>query len=606
MLLFDNETEIDFLYYQSIADTVGNIINDSKEMPVTIGIHGDWGAGKSSILKMIEASLSKDDKKICLKFNGWLFQGFEDAKIALMESIIHTLQSNKKIGALIADEAKSLLTKVNWLKLVKMGGSVAFNVLANMPTPEQINFAQELLTKDPIENLQEAFSILKPKEEKSIPEEMHAFRADFQKLLDKAKIKKLVVLIDDLDRCLPKTAIETLEAIRLFLFVPKTAFIIAADEGMIEAAVKEHFPDASSIQGLSNYARNYLEKLIQVPFRLPSLGASETKTYVSLSLSERLIEPKEFLKLLEMSKNKLQKPWENSGLSLEEVKETLENIPIELEERIILSEQISPMLSEGTKGNPRQIKRFINSLLLRLEIAKNRNLLDVINKRILAKLMLLEYFNSNIYDVIAADIANSSEGTSQMLIAIEQEPPDDKSFEMNSKFKKYAEEDEFKSWAKIEPLFGKEDLRPYIFISKDKRTGLFLTGTNEKIAKLYKILIGSDFEIAASETDELHNLSSGETKELFNLLANKARETLSQDKEPVGFAGIKRLISLYPDLQNSALELVRSFRLDSVGVWILGITDSFIEDHKKEFTVIIATWSKENAFLAAAMFAEEA
>jgi len=606
LLLFDNETEIDFLYYQSIADTVGNIINDSKEMPVTIGIHGDWGAGKSSILKMIEASLSKDDKKICLKFNGWLFQGFEDAKIALMESIIHTLQSNKKIGALIADEAKSLLTKVNWLKLVKMGGSVAFNVLANMPTPEQINFAQELLTKDPIENLQEAFSILKPKEEKSIPEEMHAFRADFQKLLDKAKIKKLVVLIDDLDRCLPKTAIETLEAIRLFLFVPKTAFIIAADEGMIEAAVKEHFPDASSIQGLSNYARNYLEKLIQVPFRLPSLGASETKTYVSLSLSERLIEPKEFLKLLEMSKNKLQKPWENSGLSLEEVKETLENIPIELEERIILSEQISPMLSEGTKGNPRQIKRFINSLLLRLEIAKNRNLLDVINKRILAKLMLLEYFNSNIYDVIAADIANSSEGTSQMLIAIEQEPPDDKSFEMNSKFKKYAEEDEFKSWAKIEPLFGKEDLRPYIFISKDKRTGLFLTGTNEKIAKLYKILIGSDFEIAASETDELHNLSSGETKELFNLLANKARETLSQDKEPVGFAGIKRLISLYPDLQNSALELVRSFRLDSVGVWILGITDSFIEDHKKEFTVIIATWSKENAFLAAAMFAEEA
>lgn len=48
-----------------------------------------------------------------------------------------------------------------------------------------------------------------------------------------------------------------------------------------------------------------------------------------------------------------------------------------LDEVIFLSEQISPILNEGTKGNPRQIKRFINSLLLRFEISKHRNLDDV-------------------------------------------------------------------------------------------------------------------------------------------------------------------------------------------------------------------------------------
>ncbi len=58
------------------------------------------------------------------------------------------------------------------------------------------------------------------------------------------------MLVDDLDRCLPDTAIETLEAIRLFVFTTKTAFVIAADEGMIEYAVKKHFPDLTDIPGV--------------------------------------------------------------------------------------------------------------------------------------------------------------------------------------------------------------------------------------------------------------------------------------------------------------------------------------------------------------------
>src|SRR3546814_18172371 len=71
---------------------------------------------------------------------------------------------------------------------------------------------------------------------------MHAFRKEFAELLKDAEIDRLIVLVDDLDRCLPDTAIETLEAIRLFLFVPRAALVIAADEGMIGYAVRQHFP----------------------------------------------------------------------------------------------------------------------------------------------------------------------------------------------------------------------------------------------------------------------------------------------------------------------------------------------------------------------------
>ena len=75
-----------------------------------------------------------------------------------------------------------------------------------------------------------------------MPDEIHAFREEFDNLLTETGTKQLIVLIDDFDRCLPKPAIETLEAIRFFLFTPRTAFVVAADEAMIEYAVREHFP----------------------------------------------------------------------------------------------------------------------------------------------------------------------------------------------------------------------------------------------------------------------------------------------------------------------------------------------------------------------------
>ncbi|WP_336493049.1 P-loop NTPase fold protein, partial [Methylobacterium nigriterrae] len=70
-------------------------------------------------------------------------------------------------------------------------------------------------------------SVIKPAEAKNVPEEITEFRKAFDKLLKDAGIKQLVVLVDDLDRCLPDTAIETLEAIRLFVFTAGTAFVVA-------------------------------------------------------------------------------------------------------------------------------------------------------------------------------------------------------------------------------------------------------------------------------------------------------------------------------------------------------------------------------------------
>lgn len=88
MTLTGNETRVDLLNNEAIAATIIGLLRAKSDHPVTIGVHGDWGAGKSSVLEMIEAGLDGQDDVLCLKFYGWRFQGFEDPKIALLEGIV--------------------------------------------------------------------------------------------------------------------------------------------------------------------------------------------------------------------------------------------------------------------------------------------------------------------------------------------------------------------------------------------------------------------------------------------------------------------------------------------------------------------------------------
>ena len=104
------------------------------------------------------------------------------------------------------------------------------------------------------------------KKKTSPPKEIHALRESFEETLAAMGVT-LVVLIDDLDRCLPETTISTLEAIRLFLFLKNTAFVIAADDAMIKHAVRRHFKGVDD-----DLVTNYFDKLIQLPIRVPPLG----------------------------------------------------------------------------------------------------------------------------------------------------------------------------------------------------------------------------------------------------------------------------------------------------------------------------------------------
>ena len=76
----DNTTDKDFLGFDVHANLIKELIRDEKMLPLTIGLFGDWGSGKSSILEVLKKEIEKEPKTACLYFNGWFFEGYDDAK----------------------------------------------------------------------------------------------------------------------------------------------------------------------------------------------------------------------------------------------------------------------------------------------------------------------------------------------------------------------------------------------------------------------------------------------------------------------------------------------------------------------------------------------
>src|SRR5437764_6657302 len=138
MILTDNETKVDLLNNEAIAKTIVRLLRDRPDRPVTVGVHGDWGAGKSSVLEMIEAGFEGEEKVLCLKFNGWRFQGFEDAKIALIEGIVTGLIERRPALTKARAAVKEIFRRIDWLKVAKKAGSLAFTAYTGIPSPEVI------------------------------------------------------------------------------------------------------------------------------------------------------------------------------------------------------------------------------------------------------------------------------------------------------------------------------------------------------------------------------------------------------------------------------------------------------------------------------------
>lgn len=577
MILSDNETKVDLLNNEAIAQTVLALIKESNDQPISIGIHGDWGAGKSSILEMIENAIdSENDEKrySCIRFNGWRHQGFEDSKIALMSSIISELKKKEKLGAKSEKILKKLWKNINWMNIAKTAGKTAVGIATGTAPITILSSALEVLknattTKDGVNAAIDAIGgYLKESkitEDTSSNREFTEFQENFSELLDDAKIEKLVVLIDDLDRCLPDVTISTLEAVRLFMFTGKTAFVIAADESMIRYAVKKHFPDVineNKINAGDTFADKYLEKLIQVPFRIPALGEVEACIYIMLLMVGSVLSENnaQYVELCKEGLARIQKPWNVECFTVEDVKTILKNDYSNCVNEVLIATQICHLLAENTDGNPRKIKRFLNMLLLRYKIAQNRGFGKELELNILAKMMLAEYYIPAFYKKLPEHLDKEGKWNEISEIPIKIENAIDNQecwYDLN----------EIEKWVTSEPDITDKDLRPYYYACKEKIDYFSGISDENDLSEIVDLLF-SDEMIIAGEIDTLKSLTNQKAEMIFDVVAQKIIETGKFDTKPKGVDGLFILVQNKTDLREKLVNFVDTIPADKVGVWV--------------------------------------
>lgn len=619
--LNDHETDCDLLNYSAIAETIVKTLERNRGKAITIGVHGDWGAGKSSILEMISTAFKDNDKVLCLKFNGWSFQGFEDAKITLLEGIVTGIVDARSLWQTAKVEIARVFQSIDLLKLAKKAGGLAvahYTGFAGVGLLEIIKSKVNDFTTKPDsyltkENLAAAAGemnalIKAPEEKKRVAQEVVEFHKSFNKLLETAGVEQLVVLVDDLDRCLPEVAIETLEAIRLFVIAKKTAFVIGADEEMIENAVKKHFKDFPDTGAGKGWAKNYLEKLIHIPFRIPNLGEMETKMYVTLLLVGAVIGETEpvFQNLVTIAKDRIKKPWEAKPLDQDAIAEALEDAATKAKEALVMSEQIGPLLARGTHGNPRQIKRFLNTLGLRKAIADARGFGDEINLQILAKLMLAErLFPKHIFDRIANAASTDSHGCCENIAWLEkaangkdEENSDKEAIKRDENLEKSAIDEWLKeanvlTWARMSPSLAGLDLRPYLFISQEKNAFSATLSLPVKLLTLVEQLRGPKIMVSA-KTEEVSKLEQAEAEQVFDAIRSQIIQEDSFQDKPIGIDGMVLLAQKKPFLQLRLLSFLENLPEQRLGTWVAGgWQDTFTEGvGKQRFLALQTRWGQ--------------
>lgn len=606
MFLNDNETVVDLIQYEPVAKSVVGLLQKARGHPITIGVHGDWGAGKSSVLAMVQRELGADEKTLCLRFNGWTFQGFEDAKLVMLEDIVGAVKARSSKSAALVDTAGRLFRRIDWLKAAKHVGAAALAVKTGIILPEYAagvaDFVKKLASGElpvgevPAEVMEQAKGLLKPAEPPNVPSEIRSFRADFATLLKHADVDRLVVLVDDLDRCLPATIIETLEAIRLFLFVEKCAFVIAVDEAMVEYAVRQHFPDLPGGIAAGGYARNYLEKLIQVPFRIPALGPAETKTYIALLLLEQAVDPDEFKLFVAAARDSMVRPWTSDGLTSALTKSIAVKKTGEVENAFQLSRQLARLLNDGTNGNPRQIKRFLNSLLLRESIAEARGFKKDLERPVLAKIMILERFASTQHQDLIKAVAASKSGKLPELAALEKSAREKKAEpEPSNQFASWLKEERVTEWLQLDPPIGAMDLRPYMFVTRDKRAFSGAAGLPEMLLDLIERLSAGGFS-ATGQAEAVAKLGSTDARLVFFEITERLTAVEDWKARPAALDGLVTLVKAHPMLQLELADFLSRRSVKSLGAWAPAGWDAvFTNDAARDaFVKLLKGWSEQS------------
>jgi KAP family P-loop domain len=275
-MIGDNPTpDKDFLHFSRYADPLLDLITDRlTDTPLTIGVFGKWGSGKTTLLNMVEDTIRDRYQYPTIWFNPWLYQSESNLIIPLLHTIHDYLRESKV----------ERLKEVAKLVAIVVAQLAASEVLKHL-TLEKVSFEEiEKRVNAYVDKRGAALSAIR------------TLRSQLQGVVDemtgKGQKYRLIIFIDDLDRCVPTKIIQLLEAMKLFLDLKHTVVFLAIDREVVQQGVQVFFKEFN-LQGqeLVNTTEDYLDKMIQLPFYLHALGSAQIDQYLrDLSQAEDLAE----------------------------------------------------------------------------------------------------------------------------------------------------------------------------------------------------------------------------------------------------------------------------------------------------------------------------
>lgn len=306
-------SEWDTLGFSEILDKYCDLF-DAIEPPLTVGLYGRWGSGKTQMLLGMEQVLQQRDY-ITVLFDAWKYKNESNLILPIMSEIGRRFPGKK-------EEIKG--------KAGKVLGTSAY-VMLNHFMKERIGIDIEDVEKG-LKAIESEYGKLYQEYADKIHQMEKEFESFVDKVLDNGKDKKkaLIIFVDNLDRCLPEVTINLLEDISRFFHVGRCIFVLAIDREMIVCGLELRYPQFDGI--------NYLEKIIQIGIKMPAPtgGDKNDACYHFMKRYEKA------LGYTEDSKQ---------GDSRDNIYK-------------VIKDQVQELFTRGLLNNPRRIERVINKLLI--------------------------------------------------------------------------------------------------------------------------------------------------------------------------------------------------------------------------------------------------
>lgn len=559
----DDPAKTDLLSFDAVAQTVADALLDESLDPVALGLSGSWGSGKTTVLGLVGDELTRREadgrKVLVIHTDPWQYDPATGAKESLIEEVLSALAAEIEKSETKTDKAKNLLVRlgkrIHWAKAMKLAAKSSLTL--------------QIPDFDSLVDLIKA-----PEGEADNVRGLDAFRVEFEELIssdDLKHIRAVAVLVDDLDRCLPETVIDSLEAMRLFLAVPKMSFVIAADEDRVADAIRTRFKASHTAledeAGVEDSARLYLHKIVQTTIPLPALSHFDTQAFLLLLQMQSRANEKQLTALISKCADVRRQGGNMDDIGVVD--------GLAMEDELAFASRLTPLLYEKLQGNPRRIKRFLNDLNVRQSVASRRGI--SLDSSVVAKLMTLEILMRREFALLLDWLAKGEMRDQLERLEIEAgRPPvaDDprsgsndettedakgqrktESKKTTSRRKPMTSGDFTQAmvrWAKLTPSLRGLDLSPYLTLAASF-AGVTLIDVSlpERLRDIAANLLSEARAEQASVKDaDLDALGDGEAKDLLLHIGRTMRDQPTKQKAAVN--AILRITRRQPSLTATA------------------------------------------------------